>query len=162
MRVFALPFILLLAVPMAGLGALLLVSLRGLVDDSLRSDRAGGADWPFKNSILIVEFAEQLVERGRSMPEAVIEAVEVRLRPILMTSFAFILGVSPLYFASGAGKLGRHSVGVDRWRGMLVSTMLNLSFIPVPYVIVKTWLMVTGRKIRGSGTYQRQCRSVTL
>ena len=74
------------------------------------------------------------------MIEAAIEAAELRLRPILMTSFAFILGVLPLYFASGAGKLGRHSVGTAIVGGMLFSTVLNLIFIPVLYVILKTWL----------------------
>ena len=70
-----------------------------------------------KNSILIVEFAEQLRRKGRSIAEAAIEAAELRLRPILMTSFAFILGVLPLVFATGAGALGRRSVGTtDRRR----------------------------------------------
>jgi HAE1 family hydrophobic/amphiphilic exporter-1 len=94
-----------------------------------------------KNSILIVEFAEQLIERGRSIIDAAIEAAELRLRPILMTSFAFILGVLPLYFASGAGKLGRHSVGTAIVGGMLFSTVLNLLFIPVLYVVVKGFLV---------------------
>ena len=83
-----------------------------------------------KNSILIVEFAEQLIEQGRSITQAAIEGAELRLRPILMTSFAFILGVLPLYFASGAGKLGRHSVGTAIVGGMLFSTVLNLFFHP--------------------------------
>jgi HAE1 family hydrophobic/amphiphilic exporter-1 len=87
-----------------------------------------------------VEFAEQLIEQGRSIIDAAIEAAELRLRPILMTSFAFILGVLPLYFATGAGKLGRHSVGTAIVGGMLFSTVLNLFFIPVLYVIVKTLL----------------------
>jgi hydrophobic/amphiphilic exporter-1 (mainly G- bacteria), HAE1 family len=90
-----------------------------------------------KNSILIVEFAEQLIDQGRSVVNAAIEAAELRLRPILMTSVAFILGVLPLYFASGAGKLGRHSVGTAIVGGTLFSTVLNLFFIPVLYVIVK-------------------------
>ena len=83
-----------------------------------------------KNSILIVEFAEHRLEQGRSVANAAIEAAELRLRPILMTSFAFVLGVLPLYFATGAGKLGRHSVGTAVVGGMLFSTILNLFFIP--------------------------------
>ncbi len=99
-----------------------------------------------KNSILIVEFAEQIRGQGKSIFEAAIEAAELRLRPILMTSFAFILGVLPLYFATGAGALGRRSVGTTVVGGMLVSTLLNLIFIPVLYVIVKSALEFFGRK----------------
>jgi HAE1 family hydrophobic/amphiphilic exporter-1 len=99
-----------------------------------------------KNSILIVEFAEQLRAQGRTIAEAAIEAAELRLRPILMTSFAFILGVLPLYFATGAGALGRHSVGTAVVGGMLLSTVLNLAFIPVLYVLLKSFLEGFGRK----------------
>ena len=91
-----------------------------------------------KNGILIVEFAEQLRHKGLSIKEAAVEAARIRLRPILMTSFAFILGVLPLVFASGAGSQSRHSVGTTVFGGMIVSTALNLFFIPVLYVIVKT------------------------
>jgi HAE1 family hydrophobic/amphiphilic exporter-1 len=90
-----------------------------------------------KNGILIVEFAEQLRRRGLSISEAAVEAARIRLRPILMTSFAFILGVLPLVFASGAGQASRHSVGTTVVGGMVLSTILNLFFIPVLYVIVK-------------------------
>src|SRR3984885_3822584 len=139
---FALPFIILLAVPMAVLGALIFISMRGLVNDVyVQIGLVMLIGLSAKNSILIVEFAEQLIERGRSVRDAAIEASELRLRPILMTSFAFILGVLPLYFASGAGKLGRHSVGTAIVGGMLFSTVLNLIFIPVLYVILKTWLV---------------------
>jgi hydrophobic/amphiphilic exporter-1 (mainly G- bacteria), HAE1 family len=139
---FALPFIILLAVPMAVLGALAFISLRGLVDDVyVQIGLVLLIGLSAKNSILIVEFAEQLIERGRSITDAAIEAAELRLRPILMTSFAFILGVLPLYFATGAGKLGRHSVGTAIVGGMLFSTVLNLIFIPVLYVLLKTVLV---------------------
>jgi HAE1 family hydrophobic/amphiphilic exporter-1 len=101
-----------------------------------------------KNAILIVEFAEQIRERGMSIVEAAIEAAELRLRPILMTSLAFILGTLPLVFATGAGAMGRRSVGTTIVGGMLVSTLLNLGFIPVLYVIVKTVLERFGPKPR--------------
>jgi HAE1 family hydrophobic/amphiphilic exporter-1 len=144
---FALPFIILLAVPMAVLGALLFISLRGLVDDVyVQIGLVLLIGLSAKNSILIVEFAEQLIERGRTITNAAIEAAELRLRPILMTSFAFILGVLPLYFATGAGKLGRHSVGTAIVGGMLFSTILNLFFIPVLYVILKTVLVSFSKK----------------
>ncbi len=144
---FALPFIILLAVPMAVLGALLLISARGLVDDVyVQIGLVMLIGLAAKNSILIVEFAEQLLEQGRTITNAAIEAAELRLRPILMTSFAFLLGVLPLYFASGAGKLGRHSVGTAIVGGMLFSTVLNLFFIPVLYVILKTLLVSLSKR----------------
>jgi HAE1 family hydrophobic/amphiphilic exporter-1 len=134
---FALPFIILLAVPMAVLGALGLVMLRGYANDVYcQIGLVMLIGLSAKNSILIVEFAEQLRRKGRSIAEAAIEAAELRLRPILMTSFAFILGVLPLVFASGAGALGRRSVGTTIVGGMLLSTVLNLIFIPVLYVIL--------------------------
>ncbi len=138
---FALPFIILLAVPMAVLGALSAVALRGLSDDVYcQIGLVMLIGLSAKNAILIVEFAEQLRAKGRSIPEAAIEAAELRLRPILMTSLAFILGVLPLVFATGAGALGRHSVGTTIVGGMLLSTVLNLVFIPVLYVILSTLL----------------------
>ena len=144
---FALPFIILLAVPMAVLGALLFISMRGLVDDVyVQIGLVMLIGLSAKNSILIVEFAEQLLGQGRTIINAAIEAAELRLRPILMTSFAFLLGVLPLYFATGAGKLGRHSVGTAIVGGMLFSTVLNLFFIPVLYVILKTLLTSFSRK----------------
>ena len=144
---FVLPFIILLAVPMAVLGALLFISLRGLVNDVyVQIGLVMLIGLSAKNSILIVEFAEQLLEHGRSITEAAIEAAELRLRPILMTSFAFILGVLPLYFASGAGQIGRHSVGTAIVGGMLFSTLLNLLFIPVLYVVFKSVLVKLSRR----------------
>ena len=144
---FALPFIILLAVPMAVLGALGAVAARGLSDDVYcQIGLVMLIGLSAKNAILIVEFAEQLRGKGRSISEAAIEAAELRLRPILMTSFAFILGVLPLVFATGAGALGRHSVGTTIVGGMLLSTVLNLVFIPVLYVILSTLLASLKRK----------------
>ena len=146
---FALPFIILLAVPMAVLGALGLVALRGLSNDVYcQIGLVMLIGLSAKNSILIVEFAEQLRRKGRSIAEAAIEAAELRLRPILMTSFAFILGVLPLVFATGAGALGRRSVGTTVVGGMLLSTVLNLFFIPVLYVILSR-LLKRGDKSTG-------------
>jgi HAE1 family hydrophobic/amphiphilic exporter-1 len=152
---FALPFIILLAVPMAVLGALGLVALRGLENDVYcQIGLVMLIGLSAKNSILIVEFSEQLRAQGRSIVEAAIEGAELRLRPILMTSFAFILGVLPLAFATGAGALGRRSVGTTIVGGMVLSTVLNLFFIPVLYVILSGLLRrgdQTSRKAIPSG-----------
>jgi len=91
-----------------------------------------------KNAILIVEFANQLRERGRSIVDAAREAAETRLRPILMTSLAFILGILPLTVATGAGQAARQSLGTAVVCGMVVSTLVNLYLIPVLYVGFET------------------------
>ncbi len=146
---FTLPFIILLGVPMALLGALGAQAMRGLLDDVYcQIGLVMLIGLASKNGILIVEFAEQLRRRGLSISEAAVEAARIRLRPILMTSFAFILGVLPLVFASGAGQASRHSVGTTVVGGMIVSTILNLFFIPVLYVIVKS---LTTRGSKGVG-----------
>jgi HAE1 family hydrophobic/amphiphilic exporter-1 len=135
---FVLPFIVLLAVPMALLGAVAAQWLRGLQNDVYcQIGLVMLVGLASKNSILIVEFAEQLRGRGLPIVEAAIEASRIRLRPILMTSFAFILGVLPLALAHGAGQAGRHSVGTTVFGGMIASTLLNLYLIPVLYVVVE-------------------------
>ncbi|HWG58876.1 MAG TPA: multidrug efflux RND transporter permease subunit [Candidatus Acidoferrales bacterium] len=135
---FSLPFIVLMAVPMALLGALLAQSLRGLQNDVYcQIGLVMLIGLASKNAILIVEFAEQLREQGMGLYEAAVEAARIRLRPILMTSFAFLLGVLPLVLASGAGASSRESVGTTVFGGMLFATSLNLIFVPVLYVIVK-------------------------
>ena len=145
---FVLPFIVLLAVPMALLGALIAQSLRGLQNDVYcQIGLVMLVGLSSKNAILIVEFAEQLRERGRPLLEATVEAARIRLRPILMTSFAFILGVVPLMVAHGAGQEGRHSVGTTVFGGMIMSTVLNLFFIPVLYLIIEGWREARGVKI---------------
>jgi HAE1 family hydrophobic/amphiphilic exporter-1 len=148
---FVLPFIILLAVPMAMLGALSAVKLGNWLYErefgyGLQNDvycqiglvmLIGLAS---KNAILIVEFAEQLQRKGYRLVDAAIQAARLRLRPILMTSIAFILGVTPLVVARGAGSSGRHSVGVTVFGGMIVSTLLNLFIIPILYIVVRGWL----------------------
>jgi HAE1 family hydrophobic/amphiphilic exporter-1 len=137
---FALPLVVLLAVPIAILGALGLLAARGLISDVFAQIGmimlVGLAS---KNAILIVEFAQQLRAQGRPLIDAAVEAATIRLRPILMTSFAFIFGVLPLVFASGSGAGSRHSLGTTVLGGMIASTFLNLAFIPVLYVVVEGW-----------------------
>jgi HAE1 family hydrophobic/amphiphilic exporter-1 len=136
---FILPFIVLLAVPLALLGAIGGQALRGLQNDVYcQIGLVMLIGLASKNAILIVEFAEQLRAQGMTTVEASIEAARIRLRPILMTSLAFILGVTPLVFAQGAGRAGRVSVGTTVFGGMIAATTLNLLFIPVLYVLVRS------------------------
>src|SRR6266852_1816793 len=136
---YVLPFIVLLAVPVALLGAIGAQALRGLQNDVYcQIGLVMLIGLASKNAILIVEFAEQLRGKGMSVVEAAVEAARIRLRPILMTSLAFILGVVPLVLARGAGRAGRMSVGTTVFGGMIAATTLNLLFIPVLYVIVKS------------------------
>jgi len=135
---FILPFIILLAVPMALLGALGAQWMRGQQNDVYcQVGLVMLVGLASKNAILIVEFAEQLRARGMTILDSAVEAARIRLRPILMTSLAFILGVVPLVVASGAGENGRHSVGTTVFGGMIMSTILNLFFIPVLYLLIE-------------------------
>jgi HAE1 family hydrophobic/amphiphilic exporter-1 len=90
-----------------------------------------------KNAILIVEFARELHDKGMSATEAAVEAARERFRPIVMTSFAFILGVVPLVLAQGAGANARASIGITVFSGMLASTCIAILFLPSMYVIVQ-------------------------
>jgi HAE1 family hydrophobic/amphiphilic exporter-1 len=144
---FVLPSIVLLGVPVALLGALAAVALRGLSNDVYcQIGLVMLIGLSSKNAILIVEFAEQLQETGMSVLDAGVEAARIRLRPILMTSLAFILGVVPLTIATGAGAAGRVSVGTTVVGGMIAATTLNLIFIPALYVVVRT--LVPRKKAR--------------
>ena len=135
---FSLPFIIILAVPLALLGALAAQRLLGLSNDVFcQIGLLMLIGLASKNAILIVEFAEQLRARGASAVQAITQAAELRLRPILMTSFAFLLGILPLVFASGAGANGRHSMGTALFGGLLLSTVLNLFFTPGLYLIMQ-------------------------
>jgi HAE1 family hydrophobic/amphiphilic exporter-1 len=135
---YVLPFIVLLGVPVSLLGALGGMALRGLTNDVYcQIGLVMLIGLASKNAILIVEFAERLEDDGLSTLDAAIEAARIRLRPILMTSLAFMLGVVPLMIAKGAGAAGRVSVGTTVFGGMLAATTLNLLFIPTLYVVVR-------------------------
>ena len=142
---WVLPFIILLAVPLAVFGALWAQMLRGLANDVFcQVGLVMLIGLAAKNSILIVEFAEQLREKGLSIVDAAVEAARIRLRPILMTSLTFILGVLPLAVATGAGAGARNSVGTTVVGGMIASTFLSILFIPLLYVVIRT--LAPGRK----------------
>ena len=135
---FTLPFVIILSVPLAVMGALALQVARGFANDVFcQVGLVMLVGLASKNAILIVEFAEQLRENGKSVVDAVVEAAMVRLRPILMTSIAFLLGVVPLMSAEGAGAGSRSSLGTTVFGGMLVSTVVNSLFIPGLYVLVQ-------------------------
>lgn len=145
---WVLPFIILLGVPLAVLGALSAQLVRGFANDVFcQVGLVLLIGLAAKNSILIVEFAEQMRQRGMSIIDAAVEASRIRLRPILMTSFAFVLGVVPLAIATGAGAAARNSVGTAVAGGMLASTFLSIIFIPVLYVVIRT--LVPGSAHRG-------------
>jgi HAE1 family hydrophobic/amphiphilic exporter-1 len=132
------PFVILLSVPVALLGALGAIRLRGFSSDIfVQVGLVMLIGLASKNAILIVEFANQLRATGLSAKEAVIRAAETRLRPILMTSLAFIFGIFPLAVATGAGSASRNSLGTAVLGRMILSTVLNLVFVPAIYVVVE-------------------------
>jgi HAE1 family hydrophobic/amphiphilic exporter-1 len=134
-----LPASVILVVPLGLLGALAAASLRGL-DNNIYTQIGMVLIIALasKNAILIVEFARELRIAGRSILEAAAEAAQLRFRPILMTSFTFILGVVPLVLAHGAGAASQQALGTAVFGGMLVSTMLSIFFVPVFYVVFQS------------------------
>ena len=135
---WSMPFMVILAVPLALLGATLALWLRGRqIDVYAQIGFVMLVGLAAKNAILIVEFAKRQREGGKSIVDAAMEAARLRLRPILMTAFAFILGVIPLMTASGAGAAARQSIGTTVFGGMLVATVLSLGFVPVFYAVIE-------------------------
>ena len=135
---WSVPFAVMLVVPVGILGALLLTGLRGLANDVyFQVGLLTTVGLTAKNAILIVEFAKEGYERGQDLITAILEAVRIRLRPVLMTSLAFILGVLPLALSSGAGAGGRKAIGTGVLGGMLAATLLGLFFIPLFYALVQ-------------------------
>ncbi len=135
---WSMPFMVLLAVPLALFGALLALWVGNKqIDVYSQIGFVMLIGLSAKNAILIVEFARRRREEGLSIGEAAIEASRLRLRPILMTAFAFILGVVPLMIASGAGAASRQSIGTTVFGGMLAATILTLVFVPVFYVVIE-------------------------
>jgi len=136
---WSMPLMIMLAVPIAILGALLAQYIRGLQNDIYcQIGLVLLIGLASKNAILIVEFAKRKRDTGLSIVESAKEASLVRLRPILMTAFSFILGVVPLVFASGAGAESRHSLGTAVFGGMILSTFLSLIVVPVFYVVIQS------------------------
>ncbi|EGF9615915.1 efflux RND transporter permease subunit [Salmonella enterica] len=136
---WSIPFSVMLVVPLGVVGALLAASLRGLNNDVyFQVGLLTTIGLSAKNAILIVEFAKDLMEKERrGLIEATLEASRMRLRPILMTSLAFILGVMPLVISRGAGSGAQNAVGTGVMGGMLTATLLAIFFVPVFFVVVK-------------------------
>lgn len=134
---WSIPFAVMLVVPLGVFGALIATDLRGLNNDVyFQVGLLTTIGLSAKNAILIVEFAKELMEQGKGLIEATLEATRIRLRPILMTSFAFILGVLPLVISSGAGSGSQHAVGTGVMGGMIAATLLGIFFVPVFFVVV--------------------------
>ena len=135
---WSIPLAVLLAVPFGILGAMLGLKFTGTAFDVYgQIGLVTLIGLAAKNAILIVEFANLYREQGMPLREAALKAAELRLRPIIMTSFAFILGVVPLVLASGAGAASKHSVGIAVFSGMLTATLLAVIFVPALYVLVR-------------------------
>jgi hydrophobic/amphiphilic exporter-1 (mainly G- bacteria), HAE1 family len=147
------PLIIMLAVPLAILGALSAQLLRGLENDVYcQVGLVMLIGLASKNSILIVEFANQLRETGLSITKAAVEASQQRLRPILMTAISTLVGIFPLAIATGAGAGSRQSLGTAVFGGMLVATFLSLFIVPVLYIVVTSLRVRVQKRIRSSVT----------
>ncbi len=134
---WSIPVSVMLVVPLGLLGAVLAVMLRGMPNDVFfKVGMITIIGLSAKNAILIVEYARQLQAQGRGLVEATVEAARLRLRPILMTSLAFALGVVPLMLATGASAETQHAIGTGVFGGMISATVLAVFFVPVFFVVV--------------------------
>lgn len=154
---WAIPLGVMLAVPLGMLGAVLLVSAMGMANDVyFQVGMVTVIGLSAKNAILIIEFAKDAVARGEDLIESTIEAARMRFRPILMTSFAFILGVTPLALSTGAGAASQNAVGLGVVGGMLAATPLAVMFVPAFFVAV---IKVFKTKPRLLGAQAKQVES---
>ena len=139
---WSVPFSVIMVVPLGVLGAVIAANLRGLSNDIyFQVGLLTTVGLSAKNAILIVEFAKEQQEAGKEIVAATLEAVRLRLRPILMTSFAFILGVMPLALANGAGSGGQNAIGTGVMGGMVAATVLGIFFVPVFFVLIRSMFM---------------------
>ena len=149
---WSIPVAVIMVVPLGIIGALAAVSFRGLPNDVyFKVGLLTTVGLSTKNAILIIEFALDLMKEGKGLIEATLEAVKLRLRPILMTSIAFILGVMPLVFSTGAGSASQNAIGTGVAGGMLSGTFLAIFLVPVFFVFVsKIVARFTGNKFKTS------------
>ena len=135
---WSVPFAVMMVVPLGVIGALLAAGMRGLSNDVyFQVGLLATIGLSAKNAILIVEFAKELNEQGMELVEATLEAVRMRLRPILMTSLAFILGILPLVTSSGAGSGSQNALGTGVMGGMISATVLAIFLVPVFFVVMR-------------------------
>ena len=135
---WSIPFSVMLVVPLGVIGALVAAALRGLNNDVyFQVGLLTTIGLSAKNAILIVEFANEMNAKGHELMAATLHACRQRLRPILMTSLAFIFGVLPMATSTGAGSGGQHAVGTGVMGGMISATILAIYFVPLFFVLVR-------------------------
>ena len=135
---WSIPFSVMLVVPLGVIGAILATSMRGLANDVyFQVGLLTTVGLSAKNAILIVEFATDLQSTGMGLIESTLEAVRLRLRPIIMTSLAFVLGVLPLAMTTGAGAGSQNAIGTGVIGGMITGTVLAIFFVPLFFVVVR-------------------------
>ena len=140
---WAIPLAVVLVIPLGVIGAVLASLTRGLDNDVyFQVGLLTTTGLAVKNAILIVEFAKANFEAGQTLRDAAVNAAQERLRPILMTSLAFVFGVFPLAIASGAGAASRVAIGTAVVGGMITATLLAIFFVPVFFTTVLTWFRV--------------------
>jgi multidrug efflux pump len=149
---WSIPLAVILVVPLGVVGALLATSIRGLPNDVyFKVGLLTIVGLSTKNAILIIEFAKELMEQGKDLVEATLEAVHLRLRPILMTSMAFVLGVLPLAISTGAGSASQNAIGTGVIGGMLTGTLLAIFLVPVFFAVVMHLFKRTIKKKEPAG-----------
>ncbi len=146
---WSIPVAVLMVVPLGIIGALTAATFRGLPNDVyFKVGLLTTVGLSTKNAILIIEFALDLMKEGKGLIEATLEAVKLRLRPILMTSIAFVLGVTPLVISTGAGSASQNAIGTGVAGGMISGTILAIFLVPVFFVVVvKIVGRFTGKKV---------------
>ena len=153
---WSIPIAVLLIIPLGLIGAIAFVTLRGLTNDVyLQIGLLTTMGLAAKNAILMIEFAEQAEKQGKRVIDAALKAARIRLRPILMTSFAFIFGVLPLAISTGAGANSRIAIGTAVIGGMLTATVLAIFYIPLFFVLVRRGVRDGLAKVRGRPTGHR-------
>jgi multidrug efflux pump len=157
---WTIPIAALLVIPLGLVGAVLAVTLRGLENDVyLQVGLITTMGLTAKNAILMIEFAERAEKQGKRVIDAAIEAARIRLRPILMTSFAFIFGVMPLAIATGAGANSRIAIGTAVVGGMLTATVLAVFYIPLFFVLVRRGVRDGIAALRDRGRKRREAKA---